>query len=82
MAVSQSPYKPNDIRSEYAKLAGVEDLKPFADLAMIDEYAQKYGKLPREVLAEQFDNFMPFFVLWNRQNIFMSKYQDIVKEYA
>lgn len=69
------------LNDKMAKEAGVDELKGFDDLAMIDEYAQAYGQLPRTVLAESFDNVMPLIVYWFRKKKFNNKLNEVRKKY-
>lgn len=65
----------NRQRQAIAQAANVEQLEPLHDLSMIDTYAKAYGKLPREVSQEPFDEFIPYFVLWQRQSDYYERYE-------
>lgn len=42
---------------------------------MIDRLAQAFGKLPSEILSEQFDNVMPFLAYWRDKDDFVTRFQ-------
>ena len=56
-------------------MAKFSKLEPFFDLALIDRYAERYGRLPREILQERTDDVLPFLLLWKEQDEYKQRFQ-------
>ena len=62
------------MEEKIAELADVKQLEGFTYIGLVDQYAKAYGKLPRQVNAERFDDFMPLLIFWRKQNNFDKRY--------
>ena len=67
------------MEDEISKVAKIDKLNPYAYLAIVDTYGKAYGKLPREVNAERFDDVMPMLLLWKEQREFINRYREADK---
>jgi hypothetical protein len=67
-------------RESIATAAGVDKLKPLANISWIDQYAHRYGMRPEDVEKVRFDNFIPFVYLWKEQGEYQERYQLKSKE--
>lgn len=65
------------MEEETARLANVKQLEAYTYLSIVDQYAKAYGKFPREVNAERFDDVMPMIILWRKQADFSKRYMKI-----
>jgi hypothetical protein len=61
-------------------MAKVSRLEPLFDLAIIDKYGERFGKLPREILQERTDDVLPFLFLWKEQDEYRQRYQRAEKD--
>jgi hypothetical protein len=43
-------------------------LNALYDINLIDQYAHRFGQLPRVVMGEPFDDVLPFIYLWKEKN--------------
>lgn len=77
------PEKTNrtELEDKISKEAEVEKLSGLSTLSLIDQYAAHYGKFPREVNEERFDDFIPFFVLWLRQREYRERVIEAKKKF-
>lgn len=55
-------------------MAKVERLEGLFDLSLIDRFAHRYGRLPREILSERTDDVLPFIFLWKEQDEYRERY--------
>lgn len=63
-------------RKAIAEAAAINKLEPFADISMVDSYAQAFGILPREAQLEPMDEVLPFFVLWLKRDEYQQRYDE------
>lgn len=61
-------------------MAKVSRLDPLFDLAIVDKYAERFGKLPREILQERTDDILPFLFLWKEQEEYRQRYAQAEKD--
>lgn len=61
-------------RSNIAKIANVARLAPFADLSLINKFAEKFGLDPDQVYLKEFDTVMNMHWLWREQEEFQERY--------
>ena len=70
----------DEFQEEVEKMAKVSRLEPFYGLSLIDKYAHRFGRLPREILQERTDDILPFVVLWKEQDEFLQRRQRAEQE--
>lgn len=61
-------------------MAKIERLEKLMDLSIIDKYAARYGKFPKEVMAERFDNVLPFLLLWKEQAEYQERHRNAERD--
>jgi hypothetical protein len=64
-------------RGNIAKLAGVARLSPFADLSLINKFAERFSMDPDAVYNKSFDTVMNFHWLWKEQEEYQERYNEI-----
>jgi hypothetical protein len=69
----------DEFKQEVAKQAKVDKLDSLFDLSIIDRFAHRYGKLPREILTERTDDVLPFLFLWKEQEEYRERYASAEK---
>ena len=64
-----------------ARLAKVNELRPYKDLDLIDQYATRFALDPDWVFDNtRFDTLMEFCIKWKKEAEYRERFEDIWKE--